>query len=192
MKYYKFWQDMDVLGNWFLDEANDANGIQIYGWNFSSGIEYTESIPVSTTPYQVGNESPVSFGGLDTPYFRRDIGDVIEKIAKNQVQRFDVFIPNAVDEYCIINATITLDAIDPSSDIEKYTARQIAEVPERGDRYKMVSKIVLNGEKIPVNSHIFRLKGWLVDLIVSEDVKNGIEKICPNHGGEFILVDVVK
>jgi hypothetical protein len=188
MKYFEFWQDMSIQDQWFLDEPTTADGTMLDGWNFTMGLPYTGPIPVACKPYQEGREIPVAFGGLDTPYLRRDIGEVIQKLDPTGVQVFPITVAGAVGEYWIVNPIRVIDAIHASSDIEHYTDQEKTENPELALRYKSVWKLVLDPNKIPKDTHIFMLKKYLDSVYVSEKLKDAIEGVCPEHGGKFTEV----
>jgi hypothetical protein len=54
-------------------------------------------------------------------------------------------------------------------------------------QYRQVTKLVLERSAIPVDAHFFRIDGWLVALVVSEVVKDAMERVgC--FGAKFIEV----
>lgn len=185
MKYFKFWQDMSILDQWFLDEPTTAAGVMLDGWNFTMGVPYTGAAPVACKQYQEGREIPVAFGGLDTPYFQKKIAEVILKIAHQDIQVFPIQVESAINEYWIVNPLVVLDAIHSSSNIEHYSDEEKLENSELTLRYKTVWELILDSSKIPQNAHIFRLKYALGGVYASEVLKLAIEKVCPQHGGKF-------
>jgi hypothetical protein len=47
--------------------------------------------------------------------------------------------------------------------------------PDLAGEYRMVVNLKVVGSAIPSDAHIFRIKGWLVGLIVSDKVKRAME-----------------
>lgn len=182
---------MTIEGKWFLDDPLTEDGEMIEGWHFTMGIPYTGKPPIACNQYQKGIEIPVAFGGLDAPYLRKDIAQVILNIDPLGVEVFPVAVEDAESEYWIVNALRVLDAIHPSSNIEHYSEEDMKEDPDRRLRYKSVWDLILDTSKIDLNTHIFRLKYSLGRFYVSHTIKESIESVCPNHGGEFTEIKTV-
>lgn len=54
--------------------------------------------------------------------------------------------------------------------------------------FRQVTKLVLARDTIPDDAHFFRIAGWEVALIVSEEVKSAMERVgC--FGAEFIELE---
>lgn len=176
---------MSILDKWFLDEPVSVDGTQIDGWHFTMGVPYAGPLPLTCKMYQAGREIPVSFGGLDTPYFQKSIADAIVKIDPAAVEIFPVLVDGARNKYDIVNVTSVIDAIDKSSDIECHSEIDIINDPSKIGRYKYVRSIVLKTQAIAESQHIFRLAKFDNDIIVSNKLKLAIEKACPRHGGTF-------
>jgi hypothetical protein len=188
-KFYRFWQNMSINDQWVLGESFTKDGTQIEGWHFTMGIPYLGPLPSYCNPLQEGREMPVSFGGLDALYLQKPIADTIRKITPTAVQTFPISVKGTKNIYEIVNVIVSLNAIHKSSLIEHYSEADIKEEPDRLMRFKMVWKLALNQNEIPLDSHIFRLQKNLIKVIVSEDIKLAIEAVCPNHGAKFELIE---
>jgi len=56
-------------------------------------------------------------------------------------------------------------------------------------QYRSVTRLVLNGHKIPPHAHLFRLEGWQVALMASEQLKHAmIQQGC--FGAKFVPVPI--
>jgi len=208
MDYYEAWQDMEIEGQWFLDDPFDKEGNELYGWHFTSGKSYDNSVqppvytkgkkgeeiqndvlplPVSTKIREPGKILPVSFGGLDVPYVNQRIKDVLEELAGNSLQFIPIIIEEAGLQYYIMNVLSVLDAVSLSSEIEHYIEEEIVfwNDPERTNEPKYIRKLVLSQNKIPQDVKIFRLKSWLGTICVNEQIKEAIERAEKNHGMSF-------
>lgn len=188
MDYYILWQDMSIEDQWFLDEPTTRDGEQIEGWHFTMGRPYDGPLPLICKRYQNGKEMPISFGGLDTPYMRKDLANAVASVDPASVQRIPVSVENATAEYEIVNPIVVVDAIHASSEIERFSDDEIERDPELGTRLKSVWKLVLDRSRIPNGCQVFRLRHSLTDIIVSDEIKKAIEKTCRNHGGKFTPV----
>lgn len=181
---------MSIDGKWFLDEPLTATGVMLDGWNFTMGAPYHGDPPVKCEQYQKGVEVPVAFGGLDTPYLRKEIGEQLILIDPKGVQTFPVSVVGTKNQYLIVNVIRIIDAIHSSSEIEYYSDKDKSEDSDLSLRYKYVRHLILDSSCIQSDTHIFRTKYHTNDIFVSEIIKQAIDLICPNHGGIFSEISV--
>ena len=76
----------------------------------------------------------------------------------------------------VLNAARVIRCVDEQrSEFVEWT-----EPDERSDKlgkHQSISELVLVRSRIPIDAHFFRIKDWTVALIVSEVVKNAMERI---------------
>ena len=60
--------------------------------------------------------------------------------------------------------------------------------PDLAGKYRSVPKIVLDRKAIPRDAHFFRIEDWEVVLVVSEVIKDAMERVGCN-GAEFIELE---
>ncbi|WP_129580174.1 MULTISPECIES: imm11 family protein [Sorangium] len=172
--------DVTVPNRWHLGSATLADGTEP---RLRAGIRFeaseTPSIPV-THGDCVLDFTITSFA---VPVANRRLVDAVTAVAGADVQRIPVNIagqPGMV----VLNALRTLRCVDElNSEFVKWTKQD-----HRADlagQYRQITKLVLDEAKIPCDAHIFRIEGSLVELIVSEAVKDAMERVgC--LGAKFI------
>jgi hypothetical protein len=106
-------------------------------------------------------------------------------VAGSSLQCIPAIIPGGAD-MVVVNALNVIRCLDENrSEFVKWTLAD-----HRADlagHYRQISTLVLNEAEIPVATHVFRIHGSLVELVVSERVKVAMEAVgC--LGARFIEV----
>jgi len=187
MIYYEIWKDMDFEQKCFLSDPIDKDGNELYGWQFTMGEKYNPPLPVSVKIKEKGNLLPILFGGLDVPYINQLVKEIIIDTCRDEVQIIPVKIEGTPFQYYIINALNLLDAISESSEIEYFTKEEELKYPKisKSRKFKSVSNLVINKDKIKNGEKIFRLKNWSSGLYIRGDVKEIIESSVSICGISF-------
>jgi hypothetical protein len=98
----------------------------------------------------------------------------VAAVAGNDVECLPVEI-GGQSEMMVLNATRVVRCLDESrSEYIKWTKED-----HRADlagQYRQVSRLVLDPLAIPEDAKFFRIEGWLVALVVSEAVKEAMER----------------
>jgi len=103
------------------------------------------------------------------------LAEAIARVAGPDVQCLPVKIAGQTG-YKVLNALRVIDCIDEErSEFTKWTERDHR--ADKAGQYRSVPNMHLDTSRIPEDAHFFRLKGWLVALIVSEQVKAAMEQV---------------
>lgn len=163
---------------WSLDTPVPIAGGELDDpWMFVEGKLVTEPGPLKTKPFHTGEKRTFSVANTDrTPIANEQVARIFQELAPDDVQLFPVEIEGATERYYIVNATRRFECIDEVScrEVQKYPSD--GAVPERAGEYRAISGLRIDTSKIE-GARVFRPMGWEIALIVSEEVKEAIERI---------------
>lgn len=94
----------------------------------------------------------------------------------DDVQLFPVDVEGTPERYYIVNAIKRFKCVDEERSREVQVYPSDGAVPERVGEYRSISGLRVDISKIE-NARVFRPMGWEIALIVSEEIKEGIERI---------------
>ncbi len=107
------------------------------------------------------------------PIVTAKVGQLLQQLAPDGVQRVSVKIDGHEGDYETINVLSLVEAINEElSEISRWTEQD--NNPPKTGTYFGIGKLVLNCAKLS-GHHILRLKDWELPFIVSEEVKERLE-----------------
>ncbi|MBL8821904.1 MAG: hypothetical protein JNJ77_04895 [Planctomycetia bacterium] len=183
--------DVFVKGRWYLNGLYDGAGIELDSRYFSYGRpieigpplrvslahEYRTievSQPLKVTLSRVGKPLDLTFAAFDMPVATIKTATLLASIADADVQRIPTQIESQTDEFEIINAISCIDCIDTQkSEIQWYEEGNEVR-PDLAGSPEMITKIIIDPDRVS-GHHIFRPKGWVVAVIVSDVIKQALE-----------------
>ena len=167
---------MPRRGNVGDDETDiDARG-------FVKGNGYRGALPVKLSVGNPGRELAFNLGAFDMPVVESSLAETIRQIAPDAAEFFPVRINGARGRYEIMNVYRSVECLDDTHSI--YTRRGPEdERPDRTGSLKMISVIIIDPKKAK-GSHLFRIAGWPLALLVSKRLKCAIEGV-PDLGIPF-------
>ncbi|WP_375742838.1 suppressor of fused domain protein [Corallococcus interemptor] len=177
MRYFKLLDDMDIRDRWLPGEATNAQGQEIDDiWQFADGcpvqVDERLTIPIGH-PGVVQDFSTSSVGG--TPVVHRRVANVFAELAQDDVQLIPVEVEGQSEPYFILVATRTVRCIDDEQSAEvKYWLPE-DDRPELTGTYRAVYGMRIDPTKVG-DAKVFRPWGWTVALLVSEDLKDALER----------------
>lgn len=169
--------DPTIEDQWFLDAPHDPDGNEIDPRTFTQGKRVVVSEGLVVPIGEPGAPLEFSFGAFDMPVVSARVGEVLEQLAPDDVQRIPVRIEGADGPYEILNVVTAIDCIDR----DRTVGTVWTEADHRSDlagEYRMIIELHLDSSRI-TSSRIFRVEGWEIALIVTEDVKAALEEIAP-------------
>jgi hypothetical protein len=175
--------DMYIGGRWHLGEVSLPGG---------ETPVLDAALPFSSTHLLEGRVShpgvalDFSLTSFGVPVASKRIGEVFKSVADSDVQCLDLRIPGH-GGLVAINCTRTIRCIDESrSEFIKWTPEDHR--PELAGEYRQVTKLSLDVASIPLDVQCFRVKGWLVAIIISETLKDAME-LAGCRGARFVPLD---
>ncbi|RKG92032.1 hypothetical protein D7V97_41325 [Corallococcus sp. CA053C] len=177
MRYFKLDDDMSIQDRWLLDEATNSEGQEIDDpWQFEDGcpvqVEEGLRIPVHH-PGAPLDYSITSVGGA--PIVHQRVADLFMELAPEDVQVIPVDVDGQTEPYCILVATKLIRCIDDEQSAEVSYWKPEDGRPEKTGKYRSVYDMRIDPTKVGAEK-VFRTWGWTGALIVSEDIKDALER----------------
>lgn len=173
MTHYNVEGDEGVSERWHLKTPYYTDPKDTIYWTLTSGTPV--KVPgVVTVPIQYeGPEIDFTLAGFDVPVVRSELLDAMVGLDPKGIQRVRCAIP-AHPGFEILVATRAIACVDErGSKFVKWTEDDGR--PDKTGSYRMFTRLVIDDLKIPKGVHIFRVEGWTIALVVSEDMKQVME-----------------
>ncbi|HVG61429.1 MAG TPA: DUF1629 domain-containing protein [Hyalangium sp.] len=174
-RFFELYDDVYVPRRWHLRAPVDSHGRTVDDGQFTDGrslsIEGRLCIPVEVA----GRPLDFSEAGIKIPVIHVKVASVFSELAPNDVQLFPVHIKGQPEQYLLLVATRLIRCIDErASKVQRWTPEDGR--PDKVGQYYAVDH--LHVEKTKVGSaRVFRPEGWEIALIVSEEIKEALERI---------------
>ncbi|MGZ3459487.1 MAG: imm11 family protein [Archangium sp.] len=185
-KYYDLFDNMSIPGRWNLRGPVDSQGERIDTWQFKEGrvLDIKGPIRLSMKPAGIALEFSLAMG---IPVVHHRVVSLFERLGlQKEVQFIPVEVEGQTEPWFILNALQVIRCIDDARSEEVFYWLPEDDEPERVGEYRNVRGLKVDPAKIG-DANIFRPRGWLVVLIVSERVKQAMEEEGIT-GTEFIEV----
>jgi len=174
-RYFDLFDDVYVPGRWELGAPVDDKGQKLWAWIFSEGklaeIKGYLRVPL----YCPGKPLDFSIAGAAVPVVRTNVAALLAAMAPGDVQLIPVEVDSQPEPYFLMNVTRIVKCIDEqaSTEVQHWTAEDGE--PERVGEYRAVHGMRIDPAKVG-DAKVFRPWGWTVTLIVSEDIKEALER----------------
>ncbi len=180
----RFFQLRDEVfaGRWHVGEVTFSDGTEP---RLRAGIRLDDSRALAAPVTHPGQVLDFSLTSFAVPVATRPLAEAVSVIAGPDVQCISVAVGGQAG-MVVLNAVRVVRCLDESrSEFIKWTKQD-----HRSDlagQYRQVTKLTTNPNLIPFDAHVLRIEGWLVALIVSEEVKDAMERVgC--LGAKFVEV----
>ncbi|RYZ17958.1 MAG: hypothetical protein EOO70_00350 [Myxococcaceae bacterium] len=175
-RFFELTEDVQD-GTWLLESPwNDLRQEEEDPWMFTAGR------PVQTegrlTVRLSENGRPLDFSRIPvglTPIIHVKLATVLAERAADDVQLIPVSIPKHPDQYVLLVATRLIRCINEQASEEIRLWESKHGQPERVGEYRSVYGMRIDPSKVG-NAQVFRPWGWSIALIVSEDLKDALER----------------
>jgi len=176
-RYFRLMDDVSVSGRWELGVPADQQGREMDDpWMFENGvlvrIDGRLKVPITLR----GKPLDFSLAGVGAvPVVNIKAASLLKELAPDDVQLFPVDIDGQPDQFSILNATHVVKCIDDeaSEEVEYWTPEDGR--PEKVGQYRGVHGMRIDPTKVG-DAKVFRTWGWTIALIVSEDIKEALER----------------
>lgn len=181
MKYYELSDDVHAPGRWHLGEVVSSENIHP---DFIRGepIEWSSTPSLNIVIDQPGIPLSFCLTSFAVPVATAALDSAMRALAGEAIQSIPVKI--ASDRgFRILNVVRTVECLDETrSRFIRWTAND-----HRADlagSYRMVDPLRIDESKIPKGTHIFRVEGWAVALIVSHELR-AVMELAGCFGAKF-------
>ena len=185
MKYFDLVDDMSSIRRWHIGEVFMADGSEP---DLLDGGRLEHLGPLRADVHYIGRVLDYCRTSFGVPIATIVLADTISSIVGPDVQCIPITISGQAG-MMVLNALRFIPCIDEEhSEFEKFTIDDPVR-PDLAGQYRTVPKIVLQRNAIPPDAHFFRIKDWEIALIVSETVKDAMERVGCN-GAKFIELEM--
>lgn len=175
MRYFQVNEDMDRVDAWMLGDLLDAGGREVLRWQCSEGkrVDWSGTLSVQVT--REGIPLDLNFNTFNTMIVSEQAKRLIERWAPDAVQFLPVDVARASQRYFIANIVSLVDCLDEDL---SYVERWENGNPVRPDLAGQISLVIdLHIDvKRAEGHHLFRIKGDDISTIVSEELKEALDK----------------
>ena len=175
--YFKLSQEMNGSGDWDLGNPMDSQGREVDNpWMFREGIPVPEPRRLEIPIGRPGRALDFTLAGFSIPVVHVRVASVFTQLAPDDVQLLPVDISGQPDAFCILVATRLIRCIDDkaSEEVEYWVPEDGR--PEKIGQYRDVYGLRIDPSKVG-DAKLFRTWGWSIALIVSEELKEALERI---------------
>ncbi|MDY7230500.1 imm11 family protein [Hyalangium rubrum] len=174
-RFFKLADDVYVPRRWHLDTPTNSQGLKVNDAQFTIGapapIQERLKIPVEIT----GTPLDFTEANVGVPVVHVRVASMFAELAPDDVQLIPVDVEGQPDQYLILVATRVIRCIDEqASRIQLWTHE--TGTPEMVGKYFSVRDMRIDKTKVG-SAKVFRPEGWTVVLIVSEEIKDALERM---------------
>lgn len=176
-RYFDLSDDVYVPGRWDLDTPTDAQGREIDDYVFTKGAPATIEGRLRI-PFRGGDGKALDYSeaGIGVPLVSARVAAVFAELAPKDVQLIPVDVEAHAEQFYILVCTRVVKCIDDeASDEVRYWKPEDGR-PEKTGRYRSVIGMRIDPTKVG-DAKVFRSWGWDVVLIISEDIKQALERM---------------
>jgi len=171
IKYFRLLDDVHVPGRWHLGELFDqSNTVPL---NLKIGERWPEGVLPQVEITHSGVVLDFFLTSFAWPIANTKLAEAIAHFAGKDLQRVPVAIPG-YQGFEILNSVRIIKCLDEQhSEFMKWTKED-----HRADlagQYRMVTRLKIEAVKLPADAQFFRIEGWRIALIVSEQIKDTME-----------------
>ncbi|HZI03291.1 MAG TPA: DUF1629 domain-containing protein, partial [Archangium sp.] len=192
--YFQLTQNVyapDSSDGWVFQGPFDERGARLVDpWQYTDGqhldVVNTAAAPTFRVAQPAGTPLDFNISGLGIPVVPERVVRIFERLGTKDVQFLPAKIASLADPWFILNVTRVVRCIDDTR------SRHVAYFgPEDGQPKKVGTYRAVHGMRIDTTktegARIFRPWGWLVAIIVSQDIKEALEQERVT-GAKFIEV----
>jgi hypothetical protein len=179
---------MNVTDAWFLDAPIPSGGDEWAFWRLIRGEPLTDSDLTSWRSgiKRPGRQLPFCFAGFDVPIVNADVANLLNNEVPNAVQLLPLALPKVQTPYHILVATLAVRCVDEANSNFMVWGSNDGR-PDKVGQYRMFTRLRVDRAAVPEGTHLFRVEGWPVALIVSAWLAAKLRKII----GEGIAYEAV-
>jgi hypothetical protein len=174
-RFFKLKDDVYVPRRWHLATPIDSQGREVRDWDFKRGtpvhLEGRLKIPIEIA----GRPLDFTEAGISIPVVHLKAASMLAERAPGDVQLIPADIEGQPDQYLVLVATRLIRCIDEeASEVSFWTPEH--GVPDKVGQYMGVDRMRIDKVKVG-NAKVFRPEGWSSTLIVSEEIKDALERM---------------
>jgi len=174
MKYFELFDGETIPGRWHLGDilAHDGSKPALDG-----GRRFEKPTPLVAEVQYEGRALDFCVSAFNGPVASVRLANAVRAVAGPDVQCIPLMVPGHVGMMIVLNSLRVVRCVDESrSEFEKFTVDDLIR-PDKAGQYSSMPRLIVDPKAIPPDAHFFRVKNCLVKLLVSETVKNAMERV---------------
>ncbi|MFP2934115.1 imm11 family protein [Pyxidicoccus sp. 3LG] len=178
MRFFNLREDLYVPGRWYLDTPVDAQGQEVGSWLFTQGQPASVDEPLRVALYRPGKALDFSMADAGTvPVVHPRVAAVFQSLAPGDIQTYPIDVEGQPEPYVLVNAARLVKCIDDqaSERVTRWIPKDENDQPELAGQYRNVVGMRIDKSCVG-DARLFRPWGWPVSLVVSEDIKEALER----------------
>ncbi|MDC0712017.1 hypothetical protein POL68_26350 [Stigmatella sp. ncwal1] len=175
-RFFRLKEDVHAPGRWHLGDPVDSRGREV-----DEPRAFNEGRPVHVdgrlrVPIEhAGKSLDFSLTALSVPIVHVKVATLLAEHAPSDTQFFPVDIKGCPDQYLICVATKLIRCIDEKASKVQFWMPEDG-LPEKVGQYYAVDHMRIDLARVS-DVQVFRTEGWPLALIVSEDIKTGLDRL---------------
>jgi hypothetical protein len=184
-RFFDLKVDVSVPGRWYLADPTDVDGRPLEDiWQFIDGTRVADPGPLKVPIFRPGRPLDIEFAGVgQAPIVSARVASVFREQAPDDVQLFPAEVEGETAQYFLLNVARTVRCINDTACAEVRHWTPEHGQPDKVGRYRVVSGLRIDTSKVG-DERVFRLWGWSSPIIVSDDLKEALER-SGIAGGRF-------
>ncbi|WP_309888881.1 imm11 family protein [Archangium sp.] len=175
-RYFRLYDDMSSPERWVLDDTLDAQGqpvgARLYLNEAPIHFDGRFRVPI------LHPGSPLDFSFADSgdfPVVTEKVASTLAELARGDVQFYPVEVDSRPEPYFLVNVARLVKCIDDAACAEVSYWKQEDNRPDLLGQYRSVFGMRIDPSKVG-DAKVFRPWGYPKALLVSEDVKDALER----------------
>ncbi|WP_170114788.1 imm11 family protein [Corallococcus macrosporus] len=174
-RFFRMKEDVHVPGRWHLDDPTDRQGREVDDpRDFNEGRAVQAAGRLKVPVQHAGKPLDFTLTALSVPIVHVKVAAVFTELARHDVQLIPVDIKGHPDQYLLLVVTQLIRCIDEQASSVQFWKPEDG-LPEKVGQYYAVDDLHIDPTKVG-SAKVFRTEGWPLALIVSEDIKNALER----------------
>ena len=171
--YYRLFMELEIPGKWYLSDILGPNRKEVMPSTFNAGFPVDPIPGLTVIPNVTGNPIDFTLTTFQVPIVSSAFAEVVEAMDAEAIQRIPVTIFPSFTGFEILNVIRTVACLDYEK--SRFTIYGEFHPVEKQGKISAIVDLRILPEKAE-GYHIFRLAEWILAIIVSETLKNALEK----------------
>ena len=174
-RFFKLYDDVHAQRRWHLSTPVDGQGQEVMDWDFTSGVPVDVKGLLRVPVEQEGRALDFSEAGTMIPVVQVRVAALFSELAPRDVQLIPVDIEGLPEQYLLLVATRLIRCVDEKLSRVRFWKPEDG-FPDMVGQYRDIRDLRIDKSKVG-DAKVFRPEGWEVALIISEDIKDALERM---------------
>jgi hypothetical protein len=174
-RFFELYDDLHIRGRWQLKNPIDSAGRSVNDWDFRLGTPVRVEGRLKICLEHASRPLDFSETNSRIPLVHVKVAFVFSELAPSDVQLIPMDIEGQPEHYLILVATRRIRCIDEKASKVQFWQPEDG-LPDKVGQYYAVDDLHIDKSKVG-NAKVFRPEGWEGTLIISEDIKDALERM---------------